>query len=494
MNPAITTAPTSSDGLTRLRWLFDTQRAAVSQCSIPPLAQRLRMLKALQKALLEQREALAEAIDADFGGRSKTETLFVEVYGLIDEIRHTVRALPRWVRPRRVPANPETWPGRASLHYQPLGIIGVIGAFNYPLYLALSPAIGAIAAGNRVMIKPSEQAPRTAALLENMIGHLFTPDQVGVVTGGPELSRAFGELDFDHIVFTGSARVGRQVLVQAAEKLVPVTLELGGKSPAIIAPGCDLADAAARIMYAKLLNAGQTCVAPDIAWVPQKEVAAFIEAAYQAASRFLPNLVANPNYTRIISSPAYERLQHWIDEAQARGAQVRTVNPAGETCNSDNGVFPPTLVSDCPPDCALRQQEIFGPVLPVIGYSDLEAVVDITNAGPPPLAAYLFDRDRQRADHIVERLKCGGITVNGCLYHVGQHQLPLGGVGESGMGAYHGYHGFQTFSCRKSVFHASRLVPDHWMHPPYGARMEWLLGWLLHRRPVRESSAAKKPR
>jgi coniferyl-aldehyde dehydrogenase len=469
--------------------LLEAQRSAAAREEIPDRRMRAGLLQRLEQALLARRGDLVRTLDADFGGRSPAETLFVEVFGLVDEIRHTRRQLRRWMRPRRVPGNPQTRPGRASIHYRPLGVIGVMGAYNYPLYLSLSPAIGAIAAGNRVMIKPSEQAPLTGALIAELVAAVCPPEQVCVVNGGVELSRAFAALPFDHLVFTGSGRVGRQVLRQAADRLMPVTLELGGKSPAIIAPGFDIAEAATKIMYAKLLNAGQTCIAPDHVWVPQAQVGAFVEAAAAAAARFHPQLVANPQYTRMISAQAHARLQQWVDEAQARGAKVRSIHAATEDFGEQNRVFPPTLVTDCPPDTALMQQEIFGPVLPVCGYQDLDHTITRINAGPSPLAAYLFDLDSARSQRAVDRLICGGITVNGCLYHVGQHNLPLGGVGDSGIGAYHGFHGFERFSCQKAVFHASRLLPDRLMHPPYGRTMEWLLGWLLHGRPVRESIA-----
>lgn len=468
------------------------QRAAIAREGHPGLAERLKNLLRLEQVLLRRRAELVQAIDADYGGRSPAETLFVEIFGLVDEIRHTRRRLRRWMRPRRVPGNAETRPGRATIHYQPLGVIGVMGACNYPVYLSLSPAIGAIAAGNRVMIKPSELTPRSAELVAQLLAEVFAAEQVAVINGGVEVSRAFAALRFDHLLFTGSGRVGREVLRQAAERLVPVTLELGGKTPAIVAPGFDLRDAAERIMHAKLLNAGQTCIAPDTAWVPRSQVPAFMDEAATVAARYLPRLVDNPHYTRLITAQAHSRLQAWLDEARAGGAEVRIINPAGEACGPDNRVLPPTLVANCPTDTMLMREEIFGPILPVCGYDDLDDAVREINSGPHPLAAYLFDLDRRRSERIVESLVCGGITVNGCLYHVGQHNLPFGGVGDSGMGAYHGFHGFELFSCRKSVFRASRLLPEQVMRQPYGRLMEWLLGWLLHGRLRRETLVSIK--
>ncbi|HSW11787.1 MAG TPA: aldehyde dehydrogenase family protein [Solimonas sp.] len=460
---------------------FVHQRAAGYR--IPTLAQRRADLLRLERLLLEQRHRLAAAIDADFGGRAVVETLLMELFGVIDEIRHTRSRLRRWMRPRRVFANWQMQPASAWLRHQPLGIVGVIGAYNYPAYLCLSPLVGALAAGNRVLIKPSEQTPRTAELLRELLASLFPPEQVAVVTGDAAVSRAFAALPFDHLLFTGSARVGRMVLRQASEQLVPVTLELGGKSPAILGEHYPLAPAVRSILHARLINAGQTCVAPDYVLLPESQLLPFVLEARAAVQEMYPALVANPQYTRMISSAAWDRLNGWLQEARRHGAQVETINPAGESCNRDNRVLAPTLVWNCPADAALLREEIFGPVLPLLTYRNLDEALQHINAGSRPLALYLFEHDRRRVEQVLDGTVSGGVTLNGCIYHVAQHELPLGGIGMSGMGQYHGRHGFETFSAKRAVFRPGRLLPLHWLRPPFGKRMAWLLGLLLQRWP-----------
>ena len=470
-----------------LQQQFDRARAAFLARTEPAsLDERLDLLARLETGLLAIRHELARALDADFRGRAVPETLTVEVFGLLDELRHTRGQLGRWMRARRMPANANSWPGRALVMYQPLGVVGVIGAYNYPAWLSLSPVIGALAAGNHVLVKPSELTPRTAALLARMVADRFAPEQLGVVNGDAELSKAFGSLPFDHLLFTGSARVGRQVLRQAAEHLTPVTLELGGRSPVIVGRRAKLQRAVAEICHAKLLNAGQTCLAPDHVYVPEEQIDAFTELARQTIAGYYPSLVANPDYTRIINAREHGRLTGLLDEARATGARLISVNPAGETCNADNGVLAPTLVRDCPPGAQLLQQEIFGPILPLLPYRNLSEVLTAARTGPRPLALYLFSDDADEVDQVLYSSISGGVTINGCLYHAAQHSLALGGVGESGMGRYHGFDGFETFSHKKAVFRTSRLMPSWLMRPPFGPRMQWLLGWLLHGRLRRE--------
>jgi len=475
------------DGPAAPRAAYERQRAASR--SAPDLKARRDALQRLEALLLSARYRIAEAIDQDFGGRATAETLLMEVFGVIDEIRHARRHLRRWMRRRRVAANWQMQPSRAWIRYQPRGIVGVIGAYNYPAYLCLSPLVGALAAGNRVMIKPSEQAPRTAELLRELLSGLFTEEQVAVITGGVEVSRAFAALPFDHLLFTGSARVGRQVLRQASEQLVPVTLELGGKSPAIITRNYPLREAARSILHAKLVNAGQTCVAPDYVWLPQELRAEFLREAEAAVRDYYPRLVDNPQYTRLISAATHDRLEDWIAEAAAAGAQVDRINPAGEHCDRDNRVLAPTLVWDCPDSLALMREEIFGPVLPVRGYHELDDVLGGLD-GQRPLALYVFSQDEREVERVLAGTVSGGVTVNGCLFHVAQHALPLGGVGDSGMGAYHGWHGFQTFSVARAVYQPGRFAPLHWLRPPFGRRIAWLLGALLRLRPRPEPLAS----
>ncbi|MDR3418935.1 MAG: coniferyl aldehyde dehydrogenase [Nevskia sp.] len=475
--------PSAADPLADL---FARQRAAFAAGDAAPCAERIEWLNLLEQALLRRRYELAQAISADFHGRAVEETLMLEVFGLVDEIRHTRHQLRRWMKPRRVASNWQFWPSRSSIRYQPLGVVGVMGAFNYPLYVALSPAIGALAAGNHVLVKPSELAPRCGEVMTELVSGVLPAERIAVVSGGLELSKAFAALPFDHLIFTGSPGVGRHILRAAADNLTPVTLELGGKSPAILDQRYPMARAAEAIVHAKLLNAGQTCVAPDYVLVPQARRQEFLDCARAAGERFYPSLAANPHYTRIISEREYQRLQGWLDEAREQGAKADIVNPAGESCDVTNRVFPFTLVWDCPPSARLLRDEIFGPILPVLGYDSLDAAIAGINRGERPLALYLFSDDHTTREHVLRRTISGGVTLNGCIYHVAQHRLPLGGVGNSGMGRYHGFDGFETFSRKKPIFHLSRWTNLALMRPPYGRAFQWLLGTLLRGRLARE--------
>ena len=467
--------------------LFAQQKAAFAAGrEAASLAERLDHLQRLEELLLANRQNFISAISADFNGRAPQETLAVEIFGLLDDIRFTRKHLKAWMRSRRVPGNLNTWPGRARIQYQPLGVVGVMGAFNYPLYLTLSPVIGALAAGNHVLAKPSEMTPRAGELLAQLVSKAFSPDIFAVTNGGTEHSKAFACLPFNHLVFTGSTRVGKLVMEQAAKNLTPVTLELGGRSPTIIGEDYDITKAAGTICYTKLLNAGQTCLAPDHVWVPEARREEFLQAASAAITKMYPRLVAGSDYTRIISEREHGRLSQWRDEARDKGAKLDVINPGNEECTTESRVFAPTLVWDCPEDATLVQNEIFGPILPVMTYRSLDEVIDSINAGPRPLALYYFSNDKKSTEQILSQTISGGVTINNCLLHVAQHNLPLGGVGDSGVGRYHGFDGFEAFSHKRSVFHASRFDASKYLRPPYGSLIQWLIGLMLHKRLVRE--------
>ncbi|MGH8528641.1 MAG: coniferyl aldehyde dehydrogenase [Nevskiales bacterium] len=478
-----------------LQALFARQRAAfAARGTAVSLEERLDGLRRLEDALLARRMELARALNADFKGRAFEETLVVEIFGCVDDIRHTRRKLKSWMRPRRVASNAGMWPSHSRVVYQPRGVVGVLGAFNYSIYLTLTPLIGALAAGNHVLAKPSELTPRAGAVMAELIGRIFRDDYVALVNGDREFSQAFASLPFDHLVFTGSTGVGKRIMRQAAEHLTPVTLELGGRSPTIVAEDYPVKRAAAMIAHSKFLNAGQTCVAPDHVWVPEGQRDEFLREAEQAIRTMYPKLVANSDYTHIINAREHARLSQWLEDARARGARIQSINPAGEDCTADNGVFPPTLVSDCPADARLLQNEIFGPILPVIGYRDLDEVIAAVNEGPRPLALYIFSDDAGTIDRVLSRTISGGVTINACALHSAQHNLPFGGVGASGIGRYHGFDGFETFSHKRAIFHASRWLPLALMRPPYGRVMQWLIGTMLHQRPMRERLAHKSTR
>jgi coniferyl-aldehyde dehydrogenase len=381
------------------------------------------------------------------------------------------------MRRRRVPTPLELKPGRAFLEPQPLGVVGILSPWNYPVQLALGPAIGALAAGNRVLLKPSETTPATSALLARAIAARYAEDEFAVVSGGPEVGAAFTRLPFDHLFFTGSTAVGRSVAKAAAENLVPVTLELGGKSPAIVDASADLAALAPRLAMGKLLNAGQTCIAPDYALVPRARVDAFATAVADAIRELHPAGVASPDYASIVDDRHYARLDALVDDARAKGARILRV-PADAEADAAARRLPPTLILDARDDMAVMQEEIFGPLLPVEAVDSLDDAIARVARRPRPLALYVFARDRAARDRVLARTVSGGVTVNDTLWHFAHEELPFGGVGASGIGAYHGEASFRTFSHMKSVFVQPRFAAAKLLYPPYGATFEKVLGLL----------------
>jgi coniferyl-aldehyde dehydrogenase len=441
-------------------------------------AARMRSLRMLEKLVRENIPALCAAVDLDFRGRSHAETQLLEIFPSLEGIRHARRHLRSWMAPRRAPTNFWFLPGRSRVMLQPLGVVGVVVPWNYPIYLALGPLVSALAAGNRVMIKMSESAPATGELLARLVAERFDPALITVVNGGPDVARAFTALPFDHLLFTGSTAVGRHVMRAAAENLTPVTLELGGKSPAIVGRDIDVAQAADRIVFGKCLNAGQTCIAPDYALVPRDRIDAFCSAAAATVARMYPRLLGNPDYSAIIDDRHRARLAGYLEEARARGARVIELNPAGEDFAASPKMAP-ALVLDAPGDSRLMTEEIFGPLLPVVGYDTLDEAIAYVNARPRPLALYVFDHDRAAVERVLERTVSGGASVNETIMHIAQDELPFGGVGPSGMGEYHGRAGFETFSKRKAVFYQSRLNGLKLLRPPYGKRFASMVKLLL---------------
>jgi coniferyl-aldehyde dehydrogenase len=463
--------------MSKLADLLDAQRAAFAR-GAPTFGQRMQALAALRDAVHAREAELLQAVSEDFGGRAHEETLLLELFPLYDQIRHARRHLKGWMRRRGVASSWFLQPSRAFYQYQPLGVVGVIGAWNYPILLTLGPVLDALAAGNHVMLKPSEMAPRAANVIAGIIAASFPTDYVACVTGGLEVARDFSALPFDRLFFTGSTRVGKIVMAAAAQNLTPVSLELGGKSPAIVHESYPLTRAVERVMTTKLYNAGQTCVAPDYVLLPAGQEAAFEEEAGRAVGRLYPRLVDNADYSRIVSARHYDRLTALLDEAAASGARVAPINPAGEQVETESRVFQPTLVFGAGASTALMQEEIFGPILPVVPYRTLDEAIAYVNARPRPLALYYFDESSSRVDRVLAETMSGGVTVNDCLYHLAQHNLPFGGVGPSGMGHYHGFDGFQTFSKKRGVMVQRRWSATALLRPPY-RRKRWLIRLLL---------------
>ena len=441
----------------------------------PDLAQRRADLQRLRAAFAAGAAAMDAAIRADFGHRSTHENLISEAMIVKAELGHALRHLQRWTRPRRVAVGWRFWPARAQVRPQPLGVVGIIAPWNYPVNLALVPLVSAIAAGNHVYLKPSEHTPRTALWLRELLAEVFPADRVAVALGGPEVGAAFAALPFDHLLFTGSTAVGRKVLAAAAPNLTPVTLELGGKAPAILAPDFPLPSAAARIAGGKWFNAGQTCIGVDYALVDAARRDAFVAALRAEVAARYGDLADADDYTRIVNDAQYARLRGYLDDARARGCEVIELVALEPARAQRERLFAPTLVLD-PPDAALvAREEIFGPILPVRSYRTLEEALALVNAGAPPLALYAFSRDRATVERILEQTTSGGVTVNDTLLHFGVHELPFGGIGPSGMGALHGKAGFDTFSKQLPVFRQSRFAASDWIKPPYRGRVDQLI-------------------
>lgn len=444
-------------------------------------ATRQRWLAGLASMVTRHQQEWIDALQADFGCRSAVETRLAELFPSLEGIRLAQRKLRGWMRPQRRGVSFWFMPARARLQPQALGVAGIIVPWNYPIFLALGPLTSALAAGNRAMVKMSELSPHSGALLQRLCRQYLGDDVVQVVNGGVEVAQAFAALPFDHLLFTGSTRVGRSVMQAAAANLTPVTLELGGKSPLLIAPGFDKRRVAGSLVAGKMLNAGQTCVAPDYVLVQRQECNALLAELRRQAALAYPDPAANPDYTAIISPQHYQRLLAWRDEAAARGARVEALGDSSETALAAARKLPLTVVQDAPDDCALMREEIFGPLLPIVCYDTLDDALAYIRSRDRPLALYLYDDNRGRIRHVLRHAVAGGVTVNDTLMHVVQDQLPFGGVGPSGMGHYHGYEGFVTFSKMMPVLYQSRLAGAVLTQPPHGKVVQLLLNLMLGR-------------
>ncbi|HET6552202.1 MAG TPA: coniferyl aldehyde dehydrogenase [Dyella sp.] len=452
-------------------------RQAQARDPMPSWDARATRLRSLEKLLTEQRGAFAEAISADFGHRPVEETELLELYPSLSNLRHTLKRGKRWMRPKRGLANLVFLPARTTLMPQPRGVVGIIVPWNYPLYLAVGPLIDALAAGNRVMLKMSEYTPGFSSLFAQQVARYFQPDEVVVVTGDADVAQAFSALPFDHLLFTGSTAVGHHVMRAAAANLTPVTLELGGKSPAIVGPNARLEHAAERIVFGKLVNAGQTCIAPDYVLVPRERMGEFVQVARDTAARLYPGIARQEQYASIVSDRQYQRLTKLRDDALAAGARLEPLSDAQDL--SARRLLPPAILTGVNDDMAVMQEEIFGPLLPVLPYDSLDEAIAYVAAHPQPLALYLFEQNRATIDRVLARTHAGGVTINDTLYHIAQHGLPFGGVGPSGIGGYHGEAGFRTFSHMKPVFHQSRINGTGMLNPPYGAQFKRMLKLLM---------------
>ncbi|MFM5093352.1 coniferyl aldehyde dehydrogenase [Aeromonas rivipollensis] len=432
---------------------------------MPSLEQRRNRLSALKGALLAHKQPLCDALALDYGQRSDYDSLVADILPCVMQINYSLKRLKGWMKPARRHPGLLLAPARVEVHYQPLGVIGIMVPWNFPVMLSLGPLIGAIAAGNRAMIKLSEFTPHTNAVLRTLLAQVFGDDEVVVIEGDAGLAAAFSTLPFDHLLFTGSTAVGRLVMAAAAPQLTPLTLELGGKSPCLIAPDMPLALAVERMIFGKSLNAGQICVAPDYVLLPRGQEQSFIEAYQAHFRRLYPKGLDSPDYGSIINRAQYERLTAWLAEAKQAGAQV---HPCASPARDDGARrLVPHLLTEVPGHCQLMQQEIFGPLLPLVPYDSIDEALAYIAARPRPLACYLMSLDPALQSRLIRETHAGGMAINECLFQVAADDAPFGGIGPSGMGHYHGYEGFLTFSKAKTVLRRGRFSAGTLIHPPY---------------------------
>jgi coniferyl-aldehyde dehydrogenase len=472
------TAVNASDAEMRMQTVLELQRADyIAEGGVSPATRKDRLNRGID-VVLKHKDRLVEALNTDFGCRPREVTMLTDIAASVTPMKHAVKHLDRWMRPSR---RPTMFPlnllgGRSRVEYQPLGVVGVISPWNFPVNLTFGPLAGILAAGNRAMIKPSEFTPATSEVMAEMVGEAFDEKEVAIFTGGPEVGQAFSGLPFDHLLFTGATGVAKHIMAAAARNLVPVTLELGGKSPVIISRDVDVPMAAQRIMLGKTLNAGQICLAPDYLMVPEEKLADIVDALKAATSEMYPTLLDNPEYTSVVNERHFQRLNGYLADAIERGATPEAVNPAGEDFSAQNGThkIPPTLIVNPPEGSKVLEEEIFGPLLPIRTYRDFDEAIAYVNARPRPLAAYYFGTNATEEEAVLMHTTSGGVCVNDVIMHVSQEELPFGGVGPSGMGAYHGEAGFRTFSHAKSVYRQSRfnVAKIAGLLPPYGEATE----------------------
>lgn len=457
--------------------VFARQRAAQMADGTPSLKLRQDRLDRAIVLLADHADRIAQALEADYGHRSRTTTLLAEVVGTFSPLEHARKHVERWMRKEThlpTPALLRLAGARCEVRYQPKGVVGNLVPFNFPVSLSFIPLAGMLAAGNRVMIKHSEATPHTASLLAELFSSAFDLEEVAVVQGGLAASKQFAALPFDHLLFTGSPATGSRIMAAAAENLTPVTLELGGKNPAIVGRTADLELTARRLLFGKTLNAGQVCLSSDYVLVPSEIEERFIECVRSTAISMFPRIADNPDYTAIINEGHFERLCRSIADAVEKGARAIEINPANEQLAPEDRKIAFTLLSGVSDKAEIMQREIFGPVLPIVPYRKFSQAIDFINGRPRPLAAYYFGTDDAEREALLDRTTSGTVAVNEVIFQAGQENLPFGGVGPSGMGAYHGIHGFREFSHAKSIYFQMKKDPAAMamFRPPFTKKVE----------------------
>lgn len=453
--------------------LLAKQKAAHLRDGEPSAQKRIERIDRAIALLVDHRSEIQQAVNADFGSRSPEATAFTDIAASIGPLKHAREHVGKWMRSERRKPSPAIlglFGAKAEIRFQPKGVVGIISPWNFPVNLTFAPLAGVLAAGNRTMIKPSEFTPATSELMARMFASAFSDEEIAVVTGGPEVGQAFSSLAFDHLIFTGATAIARHVMRAAAENLTPLTLELGGKSPVILGKSADVAVASARIMNGKTLNAGQICLAPDYVLTPRESLEPFVAGAQAAVSQMFPTMKDNPDYTAIIAQRHYDRIKGYVDEARAKGVRVIELKPEGEDLSQqEHRKIAPTLIIDPTDDMKVMQEEIFGPVLPVKTYGGIDEAIGYINGHDRPLGLYYFGSDKAEREKVLASTTSGGVTVNDVIFHVAQENLPFGGVGPSGMGAYHGHEGFREFSHAKAIYSQIKAdKPLQQMRPPFG--------------------------
>lgn len=456
-----------------LAQLLDLQRSRYLSNPAPSYESRVKKLTQLKLALLDNQQAIINALNQDYGHRSSNDTVISDILPCVNNINYTIKHLKSWMKPSRRHAGMLLSPSKVSVQYQPLGVIGIIVPWNFPIMLSMGPLVTAIAAGNSAMLKMSEFTPETNTVLRQLLASIFDTSEVAIVEGEAEVAAEFSSLAFDHILFTGSTVVGRHVMRAAANNLTPVTLELGGKSPAIIAPDMPIETAVERLIFGKCLNAGQICVAPDYILCPADKVSEFIEAYRARFNKMYPDFVNNQDYGNVINNRQFQRLLKVLDDAKAKGAKV--VSATDAPISSNNRKLATQLITDTTDDMLLLQDEIFGPLLPIIAYQDISEAIGYVNQRDRPLALYIMSFDNKTQQHILQQTHSGGVCINDTIFHVAADDAPFGGIGPSGMGHYHGKEGFLTFSHAKTVLNSGKINTGIFVHPPYGGVIQRLL-------------------
>jgi coniferyl-aldehyde dehydrogenase len=452
---------------------LNAQRTAfTAELPVSAAARKDRLRRGIAM-MVDHGEAFCKALSEDFGHRSIEQSMMTDIVPSIRSFKYNIKQLDRWMKPerRKVEFPLGLFGAKAAVEYQPMGVVGIIAPWNFPVQLTTGPMAGAFAAGNRVMIKSSEYTPTVAALFEEIGPKYFAEEEAAFFSGGPDVGQAFAGLPFDHLIFTGATGVGKHILHAAADNLTPVTLELGGKSPTIIGRSANIEAATQRIALGKMLNAGQICLAPDYLMVPREKEAEIVAGMTKAVSVMYPTLLENLDYTSVVNARHRDRLTSYLDDAKAKGGEVIEINPANEDFGASNRhKMPLYLVRNPTEDMKVMQEEIFGPVLPIKTYERIEETIDYVNGHDRPLGLYYFGEEEAEKRQVLDRTISGGATVNDVIFHISMEDLPFGGVGPSGMGSYHGFDGFKTFSHAKAVYHQPKINVSKLagLMPPYG--------------------------